>query len=103
MKISVLIIAHNEAGNIRACLESIQRQTLKPDEIILVAHNCTDNTVEIAKEILNKFQDDGTVWRIVEEYSPEGPLYARIRGFREATGEIIACIDGDSIAAKNWL
>lgn len=95
MKISVLIIAHNEADNIRACLESIQRQTLCPDEIILVAHNCTDNTVEVARE----FSDV----RIVEEHGPEGPLYARIRGFGEATGEIIACIDGDSVAAKNWL
>jgi glycosyltransferase involved in cell wall biosynthesis len=103
VKISVIVIAHNEASNICACLQSIQHQTVKPDEVVLVAHNCTDDTVEIAKEALKQVRDDEVVYRIVQENGPMGPLYARIRGFKEVAGEIIACIDGDSIASKKWL
>lgn len=96
MRLSVVIIAHNEAKNIARCLDSIKKQSLQPDEVILVAHNCTDNTVEIAESFPNV--------RIVQENGPAGIFYARVRGFREAQGEIIACIDGDSWAiGKNWL
>lgn len=48
--ISILIIAHNEEKHIEKCLESIRQQSLVADEIILVAHNCTDKTVAIAKK-----------------------------------------------------
>lgn len=102
---SVLVIAHNEAGNIVRCLESIQRQTLKPDEVILVAHNCTDGTIEIAEEFIRKSLGKLgiTTWRVVKFNGAAGIIYARVRGFEEATGGIIACIDGDSVARKNWL
>ena len=94
--ISVVVIAHNEAGNVRACLESVRRQSLQPDEIILIAHNCTDDTVTIAKEFSEV--------RIVELFGLAGPIFARARGFEEARGDIVACIDGDSYAlTKNWL
>jgi poly-beta-1,6-N-acetyl-D-glucosamine synthase len=49
MKISILIIAHNEEAHIEKCLSAIIEQTQKPHEIVLIAHNCTDRTVEIAK------------------------------------------------------
>jgi glycosyltransferase involved in cell wall biosynthesis len=53
MQRTVLIIAHNEATHISECLESLEKQTITPDEIILVAHNCTDETVVIAKKFPN--------------------------------------------------
>ncbi len=49
MKISVLIIAHNEEKYIAQCVESVLNQTKRPDEIVLLAHNCTDKTLEIAR------------------------------------------------------
>jgi len=107
MKISIVVIAHNEAGNIARCLRSVQRQILKPDEVVVVAHNCTDGTAEIAKEILNSAvqqnQVDGTSTKLIELSGPEGIVLARVRGFEEAQGEIVACIDGDSVATTNWL
>ena len=50
MKISVLIIAHNEEAHIAECLDSIMGQTTRADEVLLIAHNCTDTTVEIARQ-----------------------------------------------------
>jgi glycosyltransferase involved in cell wall biosynthesis len=96
-QISVLIIAHNEENHIEECINAILKQSVIPDEIILVLHNCTDATCEISMKY------SGYI-RIIEHNTPEtGPHIARIRGFREAQGEIIACIDGDAIAEKYWL
>lgn len=50
MKTSVLIIAHNEEAHIRECIESILSQSQQPEEIVLIVHNSTDNTLEIAQE-----------------------------------------------------
>ncbi|NTV41573.1 MAG: glycosyltransferase family 2 protein, partial [Candidatus Moranbacteria bacterium] len=57
MKIALTIIAHNEEKNIEKCLFSALAQTLKPAEIIVVCHNCTDKTEEIAR----KFKEVKTV------------------------------------------
>ncbi len=95
MKISVLIIAHNEEKYISKCLESVLQQNKKPDEIVLVAHNCTDKTIELA----SKFP----FVKIVEFNGEEGQPYARIVGFNEVSGDIIACIDADAYADKHWL
>ncbi len=95
MKISVLIIAHNEEKYIGRCIKSILNQETKPDEIVLVAHNCSDNTAEIAKNFPSI--------KLVEYSGPEGIPYARIKGFEESNGDIICCIDGDAWADKNWV
>ena len=47
--VTVLIPAHNEAGILASTLPSLQSQSRAPDRIIVVADNCTDKTVEIAK------------------------------------------------------
>ena len=47
MKISVYIIAYNEVGKIRDCINSV----LWADEILLVDSHSTDGTTEIAKEL----------------------------------------------------
>lgn len=96
MKTSVLIIAHNEESHIRECIESVLHQSQKADEIVLIAHNCTDGTVKIAREypsiILYALQTKET-W----------PVPAREYGFTQATGDIIACVDGDSYTSPTWL
>ncbi len=95
MKISVLIIAHNEEEWIKRCIESILNQTQKPNEIVLIAHNCTDGTIKIAQNYPEI--------KIVEYNGPIGMPYERIKGFENVTGDIICCIDGDAWADKNWI
>src|SRR3989338_4959157 len=94
MKISVLIIAHNEEKYIGKCIKSILSQTKHPDEIVLLAHNCTDKTVEIAK---------GFPITIVPFNGATGIINARLEGLNNVSGDIILCIDGDSFAKNNWI
>lgn len=42
--------AHNEEKYIKQALESVFRQTVKPEKVILVLDRCTDRTGEIARE-----------------------------------------------------
>jgi cellulose synthase/poly-beta-1,6-N-acetylglucosamine synthase-like glycosyltransferase len=46
-----LIPAHNEAQLISATIQSLTRQDRAPERIIVVADNCTDSTVEIARSL----------------------------------------------------
>ncbi len=95
MKASVMIIAHNEEKYIRRCLTSVTNQTRKPDEVVLIAHNCTDKTESIAQEF-------PTV-RVVSYKGPAGVTYSRKKGFEESKGDIIICTDGDSFVMRNWI
>lgn len=49
ISVTVLIPAHNEAGILITTLPLLQSQSRPPDRIIVVADNCTDKTVEIAR------------------------------------------------------
>lgn len=93
MKISIVIPAYNEEKLIGDCLTAISRQTIKPDEIIVVDNNCRDKTIKIAKRFKVK---------IVRE-TVQGISYARNAGFDAATGEIIGRIDADTIVEPSWV
>lgn len=45
-----LLPAHDEEASLGAALDSLRDQTRPPDRIVVVADNCTDRTVEIARE-----------------------------------------------------
>ncbi|WP_231745548.1 glycosyltransferase family 2 protein [Arthrobacter sp. EpRS71] len=46
--VTVLVPAHNESAGITETLHSLNNQTHRPDRIIVVADNCTDDTEELA-------------------------------------------------------
>jgi len=96
MKRSVLVIAHNEAAHIGACLRSLQQQTVPPDEIVVVVHNSIDATAHIARRFAGVR---------VECYDTpgRGPIFPRIRGFELVSHDVVACIDGDAVADPHWL
>ncbi len=94
MKVSAVIIAYNEEKFIGECLRHLENQIEKPDEIIVVDNNCTDNTVEIA----SKFKGV----RIVKE-EKQGMIYARNKGFDSAKYEVIVRCDADTRVTKDWI
>ena len=93
--ISVLVVAHNEDALIRKCLDSIFSQTVSPNEIVVVAHNCTDKT----EEIVSGYEQV----KLLSYQGPSGAIHARIKGFESVTGDIVLCIDGDAYADKKWI
>ena len=47
--LSIIIPVYNEESHLRQCLDAIAKQIEKPDEVIVVDNNSTDETVQIAK------------------------------------------------------
>lgn len=48
-RLLALVPAHNEADQIADTIRSLFDQTLPPDEILVIADNCTDETIDIAR------------------------------------------------------
>lgn len=95
MKISLIICAYNEENYIEACLENVLKNaSAKLQEIIVVDNNSTDRTREIARKIPGV---------IVVEESQKGPNYARQKGAKVATGDILAFIDADNRIPEGWI
>lgn len=91
--ISVVIPAYNRAGLIGPTLESLLKQTLPAEEILVVDDGSTDRTVEVAEGF-------GGPVRVIRQANA-GPGAARNRGFQESTGEFIHFFDSDDIAVPN--
>jgi len=83
--VSIVIPTLNEAGNILAILETIDRELAYPKEIIIVDGNSTDGTLEILK--------DANVKIIIEPRRGYG-LALRI-GMKAAKGDVVVMVDGD--------
>ena len=89
--ISVIMTIYNQAHLISACLRSIQNQSFKKIEIIIVDDCSLDNSTEIVKE----FQKEDPRIIFIQHDSNEGTIKTRTDGIRKAKGKYITIIDGD--------
>lgn len=90
--VSVIIPSYNRAKYLKYTLDSVQRQTFKDFECIIVNDGSTDNTEEIASKVLltdNRFK------YIYQNNS--GVSAARNSGIAESKGEYLAFLDSDDI------
>ena len=81
MKLSVLVIAQNEAGSIRQCLESVTWA----DEIVVVDALSEDGTVEVSRQFTDKVYL--SAWR--------GFPAQRNFGLERTTGKWVLILDAD--------
>ncbi|MGH7682369.1 MAG: glycosyltransferase family 2 protein, partial [Candidatus Eiseniibacteriota bacterium] len=94
IRVSVVVPAYNEEDLLPACLQSLLAQDFQGRlEIIVVNNGSTDRTSVIA-------QESGV--RVVEE-PHRGYAAALARGFRDATGEIVATTDADTVVPHDWI
>jgi glycosyltransferase involved in cell wall biosynthesis len=92
--VSIVIPVFNEENYIGTCLDLIQKQSVLPNEVIIVDNNCTDKTIEIAKQY--------PFVRVIKE-KKQGVLFARNTGLNAAKGEIIGRIDTDTHLSHDWV
>jgi glycosyltransferase involved in cell wall biosynthesis len=81
IKLSAVLVAHNEAAQLAACLETLSFA----DEIVVVLDRCTDDSAAIARRFTERVIEGA--WEI------EGPR--RMAGLAAATGDWIFEIDAD--------
>ena len=90
-EVTIVIPVHNLDQCIYRCLRSIQNQSLKNLEIIIIDDCSTDNTTEIIKQ----FQKEDPRIILIEHDSNEGPIKSRSDGIRKSRGKYITLVDGD--------
>ena len=93
--ISIIVPVYNAEKTIKACIDSLLKQTYDNYEIIAVDNNSKDET----KGILQSY--NGKIRFLTEE--KQGSFAARNTGVRNSEGEILAFIDADCIAENKWL
>ncbi|QCB95718.1 glycosyltransferase family 2 protein [Arthrobacter sp. PAMC25564] len=91
--ISVVIPSRNDAEMLSACLAALARQTRPADEVIVVDNGSRDNTAAVCAA--------AGVRRIAVDLS--GIAASTAKGFDEATSEVIARLDTDSVPPTDWL
>jgi len=94
LTLSIVIPVYNEQRHIEDCLKAIEKQTIAPDEVIVIDNNSTDKTGEIAERF--------SFVKLVKE-KEQGLIPARNKGFKLAKGDILGRIDADSQIEPNWV
>ena len=98
MQLSLVIPVKNESNSLAALIDSIEKQTFQPDEIILVDGGSTDETIELAEQFAVK--NPGLKIIKVAEASPGK---GRNLGIGAAENEWIALTDAGIKLDKEWL
>lgn len=93
--ISVVIPTHNRVDLLPRAIKSVQNQTVKDLEIIVVSDGSTDGTDELMKKLS---QEDSCI-KYISYYPGHNGNYARNTGIKAAKGEFIAFLDDDD----EWL
>lgn len=95
MRFSVIIPNYNNEIYIKRCLDSILEQTFTDYEIIFIDDMSTDNSINIAKQLL-KEKD-----KLIINKSKRLNGGTRNVGILEAKGEYVICIDSDDFFKDN--
>ena len=98
--ISILITMYNQGHCIHKCIRSIQNQSFKNIEIIIIDDCSLDNSTEI----IESYQKEDERIILVKHESNEGKIKTRADGIKIAKGKYILIIDGDdALIHKNIL
>ena len=91
--LSIITATYNSQETIKDTLESVLRQTVLPDELLIIDGNSVDDTLTIVNSYLDKLPI-----RIISE-SDEGIYDAMNKGLRHCSCEIIGFLNSDDVFA----
>ena len=98
-KVSVLISTYNNEDCIRASVESIQKQTYKELEILIIDDGSNDGTLQICEDLRN----DDSIIRVFKNENNIGLTKSLNILIKESKGKYIARQDADDISYSSRL
>jgi glycosyltransferase involved in cell wall biosynthesis len=96
MRFSVIIPVYNRPDELAELLDSLTRQTRKPDEVVVVE----DGSVVGSRLVVDAFAGQLTIQYIVKKNGGQG--FARNDGFRAATGDYFVVFDSDALVPPHY-
>ena len=100
MKVSIIIPVYNVSKYIERCLKSALDQTWKDLEIILVDDCTPDDSMDIARSVLETSSRSNMV-TILKHEKNRGLSAARNTGIRQAKGDYLYFLDSDDYLPVN--
>jgi len=100
LKISQVITNYNQGRFAKDALKSICKQSLLPDEVVIVDDCSIDNSVELIEDSI-KYYNKIPSTRLVKTPTNSKPAGARNQGIKSTTGDIICFLDIDDIYYKD--
>src|SRR4051812_7813703 len=102
LKISVIICSYNRAKYIIDALDSLDNQTISKNlyEVIVVDNNSTDNTRKLCLQYIASHPNYNIYYF---EEKQQGASFARNAGVAHSKGPLIAFMDDDAIADKDFI
>lgn len=91
--VTVVLPTHNRSHMMSRAVKSIQSQTYKELEIIIILDGCVDESKTIVDDIA---RDDNRIV-VVENNESVGAMASRIKGINMASGKYIAFLDDDDV------
>lgn len=103
--VSVIVPIYNGETDIPDLIACLINQTYDSNqcEFLLVDNNSQDNTANLIKESIEKYQETGKKLKYLSENQIQSSYAARNTGIKEAQGEIIAFTDADCRPKPDWL
>lgn len=97
MTVAVLIVNWNSRNLLRECLRSLSAQTRPPDRVIIVDNNSSDDSLQVAGDLLNGAE----VIRLQENagFARANNIAAKAAGAVDA----LALLNPDAFPAAGWL
>lgn len=96
-KVSVVVPVFNMADYISESAESLFRQTLKEIEYIFIDDASVDNSIDILKDVIERFPERKSQIRIISHKENQGIAATRQEGIELATGDWIIHCDSDDV------
>lgn len=93
--VSVIVPVYNVGLYIGRCAESLFKQTLESLEILFIDDCSPDKSIDIVREILEKYPHRKSLTRIIKMPYNSGQACVRKQGILAATGEYVIHCDGD--------
>jgi len=97
--VSVIITAYNQVHCFYSALRSVQNQSLKNIEIIIIDDCSLDNTSEVIERYMK--EDERIIY--LKHESNDGKIKSRSDGIRMAKGKYITIIDGDDALSNEHI
>jgi glycosyltransferase involved in cell wall biosynthesis len=102
IKYSVIIPTYNNAGLLPDCLNSLLRQSIKPEKMEIIVVN--DGSNDLTEKLVLNYRNENPGRNIV--YIPKkngGPASARNAGLKHSRGQIIFFTDDDCQPPALWM
>ena len=103
--ITIIIPSHNRTGQLQVCLRSLCKLDYPVHclEMLIVDDASTDETPAMLAQVMQEFEAEGRMIRVVRHTFQQGVAKSRNTGAEAARHDLLAYIDSDCVASPDWL